>query len=74
MIEEVCELYKYVIALDDEFDHEELKKALENFPAHNVKDFDHKVFVIGTAKYGMFCSILWQCQKFGEVRCELSKA
>ena len=66
-------MYKYIIALDDNFDHKELEEALAKFPGHYVKDFDFKVFVTGTAKYGTFCSILWQCQKFGEVRCELTK-
>lgn len=66
-------MFRFVIALDDEFKHEDLEKALEKFQNKQIKDFDHKVFVVGTAKYGVFCSILWQCQKFGEVRCEISK-
>jgi len=66
-------VFKFVIALDDEFDHEDLEEALSRFPNKQIKDFDHKVFVVGSAKYGTFCSILWQCQKFGEARCEISK-
>lgn len=66
-------MFRFMIVLDDEFDREKLEEVIKKFPNLHIEDFDHKVFVVGSAKYGVFCSVLWQCQKFGEVRCELSR-
>lgn len=66
-------MFRFMIVLDDEFNHGGLEAVLKRFPNLRIRDFDHKVFVTGVTKYGVFCSILWQCQKFGEVKCELSR-
>lgn len=34
---------------------------------------DNCVVVSGKGTFGKFCSTLWHCQKYGEVKCEVSR-
>lgn len=65
---------RFLILMRDDFDIAELKALLDEKKQACLFVIGHNVAITGEAKYGTFCSILWHCQKFGEVKCILSPA
>lgn len=67
---------RFLILMQGEYDMVELREKLGNKigATKTVALFwvSDRIVMTGTAKFGFICSLLWQCQKFGEVRCEIA--
>lgn len=63
---------QYLIVMKADFSVEDLCSRLENTRAEKITLLGDRVMITGDGRYGDFCSILWHCQKFGDVHCEIT--
>lgn len=63
---------RFFIVMDDGFDIKPLRDKLNEKKIGCMFIIGHNIVITGEARYGDFCSVLWYCQKYGPVRCELA--
>lgn len=66
-------MWRFLIVMRHDFDTKELRDIMRDKKLACVFVVDNCVVVSGKGTFGKFCSTLWHCQKYGEVKCEVSR-